>query len=74
MRRDPAAQRSYVDLRPPGAPAVVFPPRPPRAGLVDLIDGLAWPILTTAASLLPRRFNRLVRPFDDETAEADPIG
>jgi hypothetical protein len=45
-----------------------------RHRLRDLADIIAWPILTTAASLLPRRIGRLIRGGDDERVELDPFG
>lgn len=49
-----------------------------RRGLLgwagDLTDGLVWPILTTAFSLLPGRLGRLIRTEDNPNTEDDVVG
>ena len=74
MTGDPSS--SWLDLpaHPPLPPAYVYP----RAGwdllgrLSDIAD-YTWPVVTTLASLLPRRVGRLIRPESSPTTEADPI-
>ena len=70
MRRDTSAQRAHVDLRPAGSPVVVRPPlrRHSLAWLSDAVDLLAWPVVTTALSLVGAR--RLIG-HDEQNYEPD---
>lgn len=76
MCGDPAAWPTPTVVRAScGTYGCAFAPRTGCVGWVrDTLAEVSWPVLTTLAAFLPRRFSRLVRPFDDETAEADPVG